>query len=83
MIRAELKFSLDMSGETGGFNVLCKMALECTICDPRSQNFSGGGPQTPLKEDVFFRVHLTNMCIHHGARHHTLSDFLGEIHFGP
>ena len=42
-----------------------QMALECTICDPRSQKISGGDPQTPLKEDVSFRVHLTNMCMHY------------------
>ena len=59
------------------------MALECTICDHRSQKISGGGPPDPLKEDVSFVINLTNMCIHNRARHYTLSDFLVKTHFDP
>ncbi len=39
---------------------------------------SGEDPQTPLKEDVSFRAHLTNTCLYHPARYYALSDFFSK-----
>ncbi len=50
---------------------------------PEAKKFLGEGPKTPLKEDVPFGAHLTNMCIHCQARHYALSDLLVKPHFDP
>ena len=62
-----------------------KIALECTVCDHRSQEDSSGGPPDPPERGCFnhgsFNKHLP--CIHWRARHYALSDFLDKTHFDP
>ncbi len=49
-----------------GYRYLGKMtpeALECTICGPQIQNFSGGGPPNPPTRNHILQISLT-MCVH-------------------